>query len=338
MKGIICEEIGKFVFQEDLPEPQLEKDHAIVEIRRIGICGTDYHAYQGRQPFFQYPRVLGHELAGIIMQIDSVDENLRIGDQVSIIPYLHCGECEACLIGKTNCCKVMKVIGVHVDGGMRERISIPVKQLIPTNQLSLEQAAMLEPLAIGAHAIRRSGLSENQTVLVIGAGPIGLGIMNLAKYVGAKVLAMDVNDERLAFCQSWAKVDHIIHALDNPQQKITEVNNGHHPVIVFDATGNTKSMTSAFNYVAHGGTLVYVGLVKDDISFNDSYFHSKEITLMGSRNATTEDFGFVLDALHSGAIDIDQYVTHRYSFEEVIDSFEQLLKPESKVIKAVIEL
>lgn len=338
MNGIVCDHIGSFQYRDNLPEPTMKSGEAVVRIRRIGICGTDMHAYQGNQPFFTYPRILGHELSGVIEQISDPTCGFSPGDQVAIIPYMHCGACIACRHGKTNCCTSMRVLGVHVDGGMQERISVPITHLIRTEGLSLDQSAMLEPLAIGAHAVRRSKLSPGVTALVIGAGPIGLGVMAFAKYAGANVIAMDVNEERLAFCRSWAKVDHTVEALDRPQEQLEALTRGSYPTVVFDATGNTKSMEAAFRYVAHGGTLVYVGLVKDDISFNDSEFHKREMTLMGSRNATREDFNRVFEALQAGEIDIGRYVTHRAAFKDVVSKFEDWLNPASKVVKVMIEL
>jgi 2-desacetyl-2-hydroxyethyl bacteriochlorophyllide A dehydrogenase len=338
MKGIICEEAGKLAWREDLQEPVLENGKALIRIRRIGICGTDLHAYQGNQPYFSYPRVLGHELAGVIEAVGDNSAGFQQGDQVSIVPYMHCGQCAACLSGKTNCCRNMKVFGVHIDGGMRELVSIPVGHLIKTTGLTLDQSAMLEPLAIGAHAIRRSGLTAGRTVLVIGAGPIGLGVMALARYAGAKVIAMDVNGERLAFCRTWAKVEHTVNALQQPKEQLAAITNGDSAGFVIDATGNAASMTGAFDLVAHGGSLIYVGLVKGEIAFNDPDFHSREMTLMGSRNATREDFDEVLKAISAGYIDIDRYITHRTAFRDMISQFDSWLKPESKVIKALVEI
>jgi 2-desacetyl-2-hydroxyethyl bacteriochlorophyllide A dehydrogenase len=337
MKGIVCETIDRFALVE-LEEPSFVPGEAIVRIKRIGICGTDLHAYKGNQPFFTYPRVLGHELAGIIEEIGDNPAGLRQGDQVSIIPYLHCGSCIACRSGKTNCCTAMNVLGVHTDGGMRELISVPVTHLIGTAGLTLDQSAVLEPLSIGAHAVRRSGLLPGETALVIGAGPIGLGVMAFAKHLGAQVIAMDINDERLDFCRNWANVDHTVNALQQPLERLNQLTGGDYPAIVFDATGNAKSMTESFNYVAHGGKLVFVGLVKADISFHDPEFHKRELTLLGSRNATKEDFFHVLEAVQSGAVDVDRYITHRAPFADMIARFDGWLKPESKVIKAMVEL
>lgn len=339
MKGIVCESIEQFRFTEDLPEPVLTEGHAIVSIRRIGICGTDYHAFKGNQPFFQYPRILGHELSGVIDQIGENKEGLSPGDQVVIIPYLHCGHCHVCRRGHTNCCASMQVLGVHQDGGMRERISIPVSHLLKADKLTLDEAAMIEPLAIGAHAVRRAEVAAGDKVLVIGSGPIGLGVMAFAKNAGAHVIAMDINEERLAFCKTWVKADQTINALQcDAKERLSELTNGEYPVAVFDATGNAASMTKSFEMTAHGGKLIFVGLVKGDITFSDQEFHKRELTLMGSRNATAADFQHVLAVLGSHVLDMDQFITHRSSFDRMTDSFETWLNPESKVIKAIVEL
>ncbi|TYP76611.1 zinc-binding alcohol dehydrogenase family protein [Paenibacillus methanolicus] len=339
MKGIICDGVDALRYAEDLPEPAWTDGHAIVRIRRIGICGTDYHAFKGNQPFFHYPRILGHELSGVVDQIGDNAKGLAVGDTVAIIPYMHCGRCLACRRGTTNCCTDMQVLGVHRDGGMRERISVPASHLLRAEGLSFDEAAMLEPLAIGAHAVRRSAVEAGDTVLVIGSGPIGLGVMAFAKYAGAHVIAMDMNEERLAFCKTWAKVDQTINTQEgDARHRLSELTGGDYPIAVFDATGNAASMTRSFELVAHGGKLIFVGLVKGDIAFSDPEFHKRELTLMGSRNATEADFRHVMDVLSSGAIDISAYITHRATLEEMIETFGSWLDPASKVMKAIVEL
>lgn len=341
MRTIICEQPDQWLVTEtEPPSGELKPGEAIVRICRIGICGTDLHAFKGNQPFFQYPRILGHELSGTIEQIAVPNEQgLQAGDQVAVIPYLACGACIACRSGRTNCCTSMQVLGVHVDGGMRELLSVPAKQLLAVNDLTLEQAATVEPLAIGAHAVRRSGLQAGETALVIGGGPIGLGVMAIAKALGATVIAMDVNEDRLQFCRSWAGVDHTLNALgDNPLEELAALTGGELAPVVFDATGNAKSMMNAFGYTAHGGRLVYVGLVRADITFNDPEFHKRELTLLASRNALPEDFDTVLSLLRSGAINVDAYITHRASFDEMTEHFPSWLDPKTGVIKAMVEL
>lgn len=339
MKGIICEEVGSFRIRGDLPEPELSEGHAIVTIRRIGICGTDYHAYKGNQPFFEYPRILGHELSGVIERISENAAGLAPGDKVAIIPYLHCGQCIACRRGTTNCCTHMRVLGVHVDGGMRERVSIPVSHLLKADRLTFDQAAMLEPLAIGAHAVRRADIGAGDTVAVIGSGPIGLAAMAFAKHAGASVIAIDINEERLDFCKAWAKADQTINASNTDvKQRLSELTDGQYPIAVFDATGNAGSMTASFELVAHSGKLIFVGLVKGELSFSDPEFHKRELTLLGSRNATHADFQHVMDVLGSGKLDMSQYITHRSTLDQMLDDFETWLNPESKVIKAIVEV
>lgn len=317
--------------------PSFRSDEALIAIKRIGICGTDIHAYKGNQPFLTYPRILGHELSGIIQEVEENDSGLRKGDQVAVIPYMHCGSCIACKKGKTNCCNEMNVIGVHKDGGMCEIISVPLTHLIKTDGISLNESAMLEPMSIGAHAVRRSSLKKDDCVLVIGAGPIGLGVMAFAKYQGAHVIAMDINDERLEFCRSWVGVDEIVNAKRDPIKRLSEITNGEYSNVVFDATGNMQSMNQAFQYVAHSGTLVFVGLVKGDITFFDPDFHKREITLMASRNSTIEDFNKVIEVVKSAKINLEKLITHRCHFNELTDQFEKLISPQSKVIKAMIE-
>ncbi|MFB5285026.1 zinc-binding alcohol dehydrogenase family protein [Peribacillus sp. Hz7] len=337
MKSIVCEQPKQFkMIEMERPVPNAEE--ALIRVRRIGICGTDIHAYGGNQPFFSYPRILGHELSGYIESIPENALGLEVGNQISIIPYMECGECIACKNKKTNCCTNMKVLGVHIEGGMSEWITVPYNHLVKTEGLTLDQSAMIEPLSIGAHAVRRAAIQEGEFALVIGAGPIGLGVMAFAKEQGAKVIAMDVNDERLAFASKWANVDYTVNALNHPLEKLAELTNGDMPTVVFDATGNAKSMMNAFEFPAHGGRLIYVGLVKSDISFNDPDFHSKELTLMGSRNATREDFDYVVNTVKNGVVDLDLYITHRTHLDDMIQQFEGWLTPEAKVIKAIVEI
>ncbi|WP_163580910.1 zinc-binding alcohol dehydrogenase family protein [Gracilibacillus saliphilus] len=338
MQVIRCEEAHQFKkVEQEMPSLATDKD-VLINIKYIGVCGTDIHAYNGVQPFFNYPRILGHELSGEVIELGSQVENVKNGDKVVVIPYMECGECVACRKGKTNCCTDMKVLGVHIDGGMREYISVPSDHVLKVNNIDLAEAALVEPLSIGAHAVRRSKIGEGDTVLVIGAGPIGLGVMKFAKLKGTKVIAMDVNQERLQFCEKWANVDGTVDALDNAESAISELTNGDYPDVVFDATGNKQSMTNAFQLVSHGGQLVYVGLVKDVISFEDPEFHKREMSLLGSRNATIQDFDYVITQMEKGNVDTKALITHRLQLADVPEKFEDILDPQKKVIKALVDV
>lgn len=322
----------------DIPAPTRRDGEALINIRRIGICGTDLHAYQGNQPFFTYPRVLGHELSGVIAEVGENLEGLKTGDEVLIVPYLACGDCIACRQGKTNCCIALSLIGVDQDGGMCETISMPTKQLLKAPGLSLEQMAIGECLAIGAHAVRRAQIQPGEFTLVVGAGPIGMGAMQFARIAGADVIAMDINDQRLAYCQFNLGVKHTINALNDPHGQLKKITGGEYPTKVIEATGSPESMQTAFDYVAHGGSYILIGFTKADITFNDPEFHKRETSLLASRNATIDDFKTVITAISDGKIETDSFITHRVPFDEMIENFESWLKPETQVIKAMVEL
>jgi len=337
MKTLVCTTPGTFEYSET-EKPELKKDHAIIQIKRIGICGTDLHAFEGTQPFFNYPRILGHELSGELVEADGAD-GFTIGDAVTFIPYFNCGECIACRMNKPNCCVKMQVCGVHVDGGMVEYLSVPSKTLLHGEGLSYDELALVEPLAIGAHGVRRADVQKDEFVLVIGAGPIGLGTMEFARIAGARVIALDINDSRLAFCKEKLGVLHTINALsDDVNQQLSEITNGDMPTVVIDATGNQKAINNAFQYMAHGARFVLIGLQKGDLSFSHPEFHKREATLMSSRNATTEDFEHVIKSMKQGLVNPTTYITHQVSFDEVKDEFSNWLDPKNGVIKAMVKM
>ena len=337
MKVLTC--ITPGTFQYSIGEkPQCSKGNAIIKIKRIGICGTDLHAFEGTQPFFTYPRVLGHELAGELVEFDNAP-GFEVGEAVSFIPYFNCGTCIACRNGKPNCCTHMQVCGVHVHGGMAEYLSVPSYSLLHGEGLSYDELALVEPLAIGAHGVRRAAVQQREFVLVIGAGPIGLGTMEFARIAGGKVIALDINESRLEFCKDKLKVAHTVNALSpGVSEQLMEITNGDMPTVIIDATGSLKAINNAFQYMAHGARYVLIGLQRGDISFNHPEFHKREGTLMSSRNAIREDFEHVITSMKKGKVDPTTYITHRVLFDNVKDEFEHWLDPANGVIKAMVEL
>lgn len=337
MKYIVCEEPKQFLLNEK-EVPTYRKGEALLQIKTIGICGTDLHAYAGNQAFFTYPRILGHELGAQVLEIGDGVNNIRKGDKVVIMPYISCGKCIACRNGKPNCCTNIKVLGVHTDGGMQEQIVVPADILLPVNELSYEEIAIIEPLAIGAHAIRRADVKEEEYIVVVGCGPIGLGIMKLAQIQRAKVIAVDVVDSRLEFAQKEIGVDFVVNALQNPVEKINEITSGDLATTVFDASGNKRALESGLDYMAHGGRYVLVGLSKGELTYHHPAIHAKETTLMCSRNAILEDFELVINSLKTGKFPTDTFVTHKVKFEEMIEHFDGWLDPEAGVIKAMVNI
>lgn len=315
--------------------PVCEEGKSLLKVERIGICGTDLHAYEGTQPYFTYPRILGHELALTVAETN--DEDIAIGEAVTIIPYFNCEKCISCRMGKPNCCVNMKVFGVHIDGGMCEYVLIPNEYLVHGEGLSFDELALVEPLAIGAHGVRRAAIEPGEFVMVIGAGPIGLGTIEFAKIAGARVIVLDINEHRLNFCHEKLGIISIVNGLkEDALLKIKEITNGDMPTVVIDATGNLNAINKGFDYLAHGGRYVLIGLQKETISVVHPEFHKREATLMSSRNATKMDFEHVISSMKKGLVNPTNYITHSVNFDEVIDQFDSWLDPENHVIKAMI--
>jgi 2-desacetyl-2-hydroxyethyl bacteriochlorophyllide A dehydrogenase len=336
MRALLCLKPGELALQER-PRPSPNAGEVLVRVRRAGVCGTDLHIYQGSHPFLEYPRVIGHELSGEIAKVSS-GCTIAVGQQVYIIPYLSCGSCVACRRGKTNCCQHIRVLGVHIDGGMSDYVCVPEQNVVAANGVTLDEAAMVEFLAIGAHAVRRASPGKADRILVVGAGPIGLGCMIFAKLHGRSVTALDVRNDRLAFCSDQLGVDNSVLAGLEARKTLSQLTDGDFFDIVIDATGNAGAMQAGFEYVAHGGTYVLVSIVRDTISFADPEFHKRETTLLGSRNATPDDFSEVFHALRQGLVPTDALVTHRVTLDEAPANFPVWIRPEAGVIKALVEV
>ncbi len=334
MKYIVCEKPGEFLVKEK-EAPVRKENEALLQINKVGICGTDLHAYGGNQAFFTYPRILGHELASEILEIGENDRGLKAGDKVVVMPYISDKNSVASRNGKPNCCPNIRVLGVHTDGGMQEQITVPADILLPANNLSDDQMAIVEPLAIGAHAVRRADVKPGETVAVVGCGPIGIGIMKLAQIAGAKVVAIDMNEQRLDYAKEKIGVDYTVKAGADAAKDIAELTNGDMCTAVFDASGNKFALEAGPDYMSHGGRFVLVGLSKGDLTYNHPAVHSKELTLMCSRNATTEDFEHVINVLDQ--FPTESFITHNVPFTEMIANFDSWLKPETGVIKATVD-
>lgn len=334
MKAVVCEQ--PFELQiVDRPRPELGLGQVRVRIRRVGLCGTDYHIFAGNQPFASYPRVLGHELAGEVLEVPE-DSKLSRGQLVTIIPYLSCGTCVACRKGKPNCCNQILVLGVHTDGGMCDEIVVPQTAVIDATGLSLDQAAMVEFLAIGAHAVARAALCPGERVLVVGAGPIGVAVALFARADGARVTLLDTRQSRLDYARDQLGFDDGIRADEKAGDRLSDSTAGDFYDAVFDATGNIHAMRAGLNYVAHGGRYILVGVATDDLVFPDPEFHKREATLIASRNALSVDFARVIAALRDKTIPAEALHTHSVDADDLPRSVPELIADADHVLKAIV--
>ncbi len=339
MQAIMLEGPGRLRLVEADPPPPPGPGEALVRVHRVGICGTDLHAYRGRQPFFTYPRIVGHELGVEVLALGAGtgDSGLALGDRCSVEPYLSCGHCGACLRGKPNCCLNMRVLGVGVDGGLRELLLVPANKLHRSQSLSYDQLALVETLCIGAHAVARAQVERGEAVLIVGSGPIGLAAIQSARACGARVIVLEIADGRLDFCRRLG-IERCVDGKLDPLPQLQAMLGGELPTAVVDATGNGASMARAFEYVAHGGRLVFVGLYQGDVTFSDPAFHRRELTLLASRSALAEDFARAIAFLEAGQIDLAPWVTHRATPETVAGEFPRWLEPASGLLKAVVDM
>ncbi|EKN01350.1 MULTISPECIES: zinc-binding alcohol dehydrogenase family protein [unclassified Acidocella] len=302
---------------------------ALVDIAAMGVCGTDYHIFEGKHPYLEYPRVIGHELSGRLVEGCG---GMAKGTLVVVNPYLACGECRACRNNKPNCCTRIEVLGVHRDGGLCARIAVPQGNLYPADGLTETQAAMVEFLAIGAHAVARAGDIFGSRTLITGAGPIGLGAALFARLAGADVHLLDISAKRLQKVGETFGFTHLHHGATHLLQG--ERADGFD--VIFDATGNAQAIEAGFAFLAHGGTYVLISVVKDRISFNDPEFHKREARLIGSRNALKEDFMRVIAAIRAGQIDTSALLSEELHINELAARLPLLAKDREDLIKAIV--
>ncbi len=324
----------------ETPEPvQPGHGEALVRVHSVGICGTDYSGYLGKMAFFSYPRIPGHELGVEVVAVGAGVTNVKPGDRCSVEPYINCQRCYSCRRGHTNCCENHQTLGVHCDGGLRPFFNVPARKLHVSRKLAADQLALVETLAIGCHAVNRANPKPGENLLVLGAGPIGLSVIEFARISGARVIVLDLNEQRLAFVREKLKVPDTIVAGPDALKKLGELTNGQLADVVIDATGHNESMSRCFEFATFAARVVYVGISSKDLVFPHApIMHRRELTLMASRNALSADFPRIIGLIEQGLIDTRPWLTHRAEFADVPEIFTTWLKPETGVIKAVVNV
>lgn len=335
MKSLICEHPTHLEYKER-PVPTPTENEVLLKVKTIGICGTDIHAWAGKQPYFSYPRILGHEICGDIVALGNNVTQFNLGQQAAVIPYVSCQQCSACLDDRPNCCEKISVIGVHQDGGMAEYIAVPATNVLLADAIPPEAAALIEPFAISAHAVRRAECVPGDSVLVVGGGPIGLGVAAIARADGVQVALADTQPERRTHTEHQLGIPTLDPAHPHFDAQLRACFQGELPNKVIDATGNEYAMNNSVNLIRHGGHIIFVGLFKGNLSFPDPDFHKKETTMKGSRNATHEDFAKVERLMNEGKISADMMLSHRFSFHSLADIYEKEIVNNKNLLKAVV--
>lgn len=324
---------------QERPMPEVRSGEALVKVLCVSICGTDIHAYNGEQAIFSYPRVIGHEICGVVEKISGADSRLKIGDKVAVIPYAHCGACIACRKNMPYCCQSLRVMGVHVDGGIAEYVAVPEQYLVAVHKkIRAKEACLVEPFSISAHAVHTAQVQQGENVLIVGAGPIGMGAAEIAKTYGAHVFLADTNSDRARFATEVMGYDTVLNPLDeNYKEQLARFTNGDMPDTIIDATGNSKSMGSNFSYLSAGGKVVYLGICTGNVEINDVEFHKRQARLYGSRAATRFDFEYVIKCFEHGKIHPKLFITDEIKFDENIPvSFKKLIDKKGALFKGVI--
>jgi threonine dehydrogenase-like Zn-dependent dehydrogenase len=336
MQAAVLTAPGRIDLVEHPEAGSLDHGEALVAVRRVGICGTDYHAFVGSQNFISYPCVLGHELAVEVLEVGTGVTGVAPGDLCAVLPYISCGTCAPCRRGRTNACVRIEVLGVTTAGGLRERMVLPESLLFVGGGLTLDQLVLVETLGIGWHAVDRGRPGTQDAVLVLGAGPIGLAVAEAARRRTDRVLVADVSPVRVAFAASAGHDSLTVD--DDLAAAVSDRYDGELPPLVIDASGNRASMEGAFTLVGPGGTLVLVGHTTGPLTFQNPGFHARELDVRASRNATPGDWAHVIRAVQDGSLDAVGWVNHRTTLAAVADDLPRLADNPGDVVKAVVEI
>ena len=285
MRAFSIKEPGK-IEMIDIPQPDLGPEQVLIKVRYVGLCGTDLKTYKGLMPMVSYPRIPGHEISGVIEEKGpTVPERIKVGDKVVILPYKSCGQCSPCRIGRVNCCQFNQTLGVQRDGGLREYLAVHYSKIYSHPSLGFAQLTLTEPLSVGYHAANRGRVSENDTVLVLGCGVIGIGAVTASAIKGAKVIALDIDKNRLTLARKFGAQYIINSKEENMHKQISELTNGEGVSVAIEAVGLPTTFVQAVEMTAYADRIVYIGYTNEKVCYDTTQFMSKEIDIMGSRNS-----------------------------------------------------
>lgn len=325
----------------ELPEPEAGAEDVVLSVRRIGYCGSDLNTFRGLNPLVSYPRVPGHEIAATVESVGrAVPAGIvEIGQDVTVLPYTECGKCAACRSGRFNACKNNQTLGVQREGALTERIAVPYRKIVTAAGLGLAELALVEPLAVGFHAVDRGRVTAEDVVCVIGSGMIGLGAIAAAGLVrGARVIAVDVDDRKLQLALQAGAAEVINSAGGSLHERLLDLTDGFGPSVCIEAVGMTQTFIQAVEEVAYGGRVVYIGYAKNPVSYETKYFLLKELDILGSRGSTRKDFEDVIGLLTTGRYPVAATITKTVGFTEAIAAMHEWSAAPGAITKIQVAL
>lgn len=337
MKSIVIREPGEVEIRES-EIPELKKGEALLKILYGGICGSDLTSYKGGNAYVSYPRIPGHEFSAEIIEIEDNNRNLKKGMIVTCNPYFNCNECYSCKRGLVNCCTTNQTMGVQREGAFSNYITMPIERIIDGKGIPAKTLALIEPFCISYHGIQRAEVKQNDKVLIIGAGTIGVLAVVAAKTKGAKVYVSDISSQKLEFAKTFG-IDGVIlnDSEESFAQQVNDITNGDGFDITVEAVGLPSTFQNCIDSAAFGGKVVLIGVSKQNLDFNFTLIQKKELNVMGSRNALTRDFENLIDIVKRGEIDLDRIITNSYKMEEAAQAFEDFSKNAASMLKVMFE-
>ena len=336
MKTVVMSGPGSIRIK-DAPPPARRSGEALLQVRYVGLCGTDLSSYRGKNPLVSYPRIPGHEIAATISEIDSDAPNLQVGTDVTLSPYTSCGNCAACRNGRNNACQFNQTLGVQRDGALAEYISVPIEKL-HTAQLGLRELCLVEPLTVGCHSVARARITSADTVAIFGCGGVGLGAVAASAFRGAKTIAIDVDDGKLEIARKAGAVSTINSRRQELRAALTELTNGLGPQVVIEAVGRPETFVAAVELVAFTGRVVYIGYAKEPVTYETKLFVQKELDIMGTRNALPEDFREVIRMLEAGKFPVDDAISATVPMDETAEWLRRWDEQPAEITKILVKV
>jgi threonine dehydrogenase-like Zn-dependent dehydrogenase len=336
MQALVLKGPGEIAVVE-VPPLVCPEGEVLLQVKRVGLCGSDLNSYRGKNPMVSFPRIVGHEVAATVMNDTQGHPALAAGTNVTLSPYTSCGRCASCKRGRPNACQFNQTLGVQRDGALTEYIALPPEKLYPAN-LSLKELCLVEPLTVGFHAVARGRVNETDTVAIIGCGGVGLGAVAASGYRGARTIAIDVDDEKLNIARKAGATDAINTKREVLHERLAEMTDGRGPDVVIEAIGLPDTFRAAVEEVAFTGRVVYIGYAKEPVAYETKLFVQKELDILGSRNALPEDFHAVIQMLEQGRFPTEEAVSAVVPLAEAAESLAAWSNDPSRFSKIMIRL